>query len=173
MTLRKGVPYLAQAFAKVAHPAKSLTFVGAVNEELIEMLRRRKLWPEDAKVVGHMPQSELKTRMSRSHVMVLPSVEDGFGVVLSQAMACGCPVIGTENTGAPDVVTPGADGFIVPVRDADALTERLQFMADHPDERAAMGQRALTKVRGFSGWHTYGEEAMRIYTEAAQGKCAS
>ncbi len=165
MSLRKGIPYLTQAFGKLAHPSKSLTFVGAVSEELIDLLRRRKLWPEDARVVGHMPQTELKTLMSRSHVMVLPSVEDGFGVVLAQAMACACPVIGTDNTGAPDLVADGEDGFVVPIRDVDALADRLQHMADHPDERAAMGQKAMAKVQGLGGWHAYGENAMAIYAE--------
>ncbi len=97
--------------------------------------------------------------------MVLPSVEDGFGLVLAQAMACGCPVIGTENTGAAELVDDGCEGYIVPIRDVDVLAQRLQYMADHPDERAAMGRRALVKVKGLGGWHTYGEQAMAIFSE--------
>jgi glycosyltransferase involved in cell wall biosynthesis len=166
MSLRKGVQYLVQAFEKFDHPGKSLTFVGAVDDELIEMLRARKLWPEEARVLGHVPQSELKTLMSRSHVMVLPSVEEGLALVVAQAMACGCPVIATTNTGAEDILADGAEGFIVPIRDVDALAERLQHMADNPDERAAMGERALAKVQGLGGWHAYGENAMAVYKEA-------
>jgi starch synthase len=165
MSLRKGVPYLAQAFDKLEHPAKSLTFVGAPSAALIDILRRRKLWPESARVLGHVPQAELKTLMSRSHVMVLPSVEDGFGVVLMQAMACACPVIGTDNTGAPDLVSDGAEGYIVPICDVDALAERLQHLADHPDERAAMARKAIAKIRGLGGWRAYGDNAMAIYKE--------
>ena len=82
----------------------------------------------------------------------------------------GCPVIGSENTGAPDLVEDGADGFVVPIRHVDALAERLQFMADDPIERAAMGRSALAKAQGFGGWHAYGEKAMAIYEEAIAGK---
>ncbi len=173
MSLRKGVPYLLQAFEKLDLPGKSLTFVGAINQELIKMLRARKLWPEEARVLGHVPQVELKTLMSRSHVMVLPSVEEGLALVVAQAMACGCPVIATTNTGAEDILADGAEGFIVPIRDVDALAERLQRMADRPDERAAMGQRALAKVQGIGGWRTYGENAMAVYKEAVATDAAA
>lgn len=170
ISLRKGVQYLAQAFNKLEHPAKSLTFVGATSEKITELLQRRNLLSEHTRQLGHMPQTELKTLMSRSHVMVLPSVEDGFGVVLAQAMACGCPVIGAENTGAPDIVDDGVEGYIVPIRDVDALTARLQHMADHPDERAAMGEKALARVQGLGGWRSYGEKAMAIFNELAATK---
>jgi len=168
--LRKGVQYLVQAFEKVQHPAKSLTFVGAISPAVLEMLHQRKLWPEHARAIGPVPQAELKTLMSRSHVLALPSVEEGLALVLEQAMACGCPVIATTNTGAEDIIADGDEGFIVPIRDVDALAEKLQFMADHPHARAAMGRRALAKVQGFGGWHAYGENAMEIYREVAAKK---
>lgn len=166
MSLRKGVPYLAQAFQKLEHPAKRLTFAGGVAPDIIDMLRRRKLWPEDARVLGHVPQAELKTLMSRSHVMALPSVEEGLALVQAQAMACGCPVIHTPNTGGAEIIEDGVEGFCVPVRDVDALAARLQQMADDPDARAAMGRRALARMQGFGGWRVYGDNAMAIYEDA-------
>jgi len=165
MALRKGVQYLAQAFQRIKHPAKTLTFVGAPSAELIDLLRRRSLWPEEARVMGHVPQPELKKVMSQSHVMVLPSIEEGLALVQAQAMACACPVIGTPNSGAENLFSDGSEGYIVPIRDADALADRLQYLADHPEQRAQMGQKALTKVQGFGGWHAYGEKAMSILHE--------
>lgn len=168
MSLRKGVQYLVQAYQKISHPAKSLTFVGAPSQELITLLKMRGLWPTDARVLGHMPQTELKNVMSRSHVMVLPSIEEGLATVQAQAMACRCPVIGTFHTGADDLFSNADEGFIVPVRDVDALAERLQQLADHPEARAAMGQRALERVQGIGGWHDYGQKAMAIFEEVLQ-----
>ena len=167
MNLRKGVQYLAEAFQRIDHPAKTLSFVGAPSFELIALLRQRKLWPEDARVLGHVPQSQLKTVMSRSHVMVLPSVEEGLALVQAQAMACACPVIGTPNSGAEDLYSDGREGYIVPIRDADALAERLQHLADHPEQRAEMGEKALAKVQSFGGWQSYGDKAMTIYSALA------
>jgi starch synthase len=168
MSLRKGVQYLVQAYKKVAHPAKSLTFVGAPSPELIAMLDARGLWPSDTRVLGHIPQTELKNLMSRSHVMVLPSVEEGLAMVQAQAMACACPVIASRNTGGEDLFSDGKEGFIVSIRDADALAARLQQLADQPELRIAMGQRALERVQSMGGWRDYGQKAMTIYDGVLQ-----
>ncbi len=168
MSLQKGIQYLVQAYQKINHSNKSLTFVGAPSQELIQMLKIRNLWPEDAKVLGPVPQTELKNIMSRSHVLVLPSVQDGFGMVMAQAMACACPVIASRNTGGEDLFTDGNEGYIVPIRDVNALAERLQQLADKPEQRAAMGKRALARVQSLGGWHNYGENAMAIYAGVLQ-----
>lgn len=165
MSLRKGVQYLVQAYKKLNHPAKSLTFVGAPSQELIALLTSRGLWPSDARVLGPMPQTELKNLMSRSHVMVLPSIEEGLAMVQAQAMACGCPVVASRNTGGEDLFSDGHEGFIVPIRDADALATRLQQLADQPELRAAMGRRALARVQSLGGWRDYGQKAMVIYAD--------
>lgn len=168
MSLRKGIQYLVQAYKKIKHPKKSLTFVGAPSQELIKMLKTRNLWPEDTKVLGHVPQTELKNIMSRSSVLILPSIEDGFGMVMAQAMACGSPVIASQNTGAEDLFKDGEEGYIVPIRDVDVLTERLQQFADKPEHRVIMGKRALARVQAMGGWNNYGDKAMAIYTEVLQ-----
>jgi alpha-maltose-1-phosphate synthase len=120
MSPRKGVQYLVQAFQQIRHPAKTLSFVGAPSSEMVALLRQRNLWPEDALVLGPLPQQQLKAVMSRCHVMVLPSVEEGLALVQAQAMACACPVIGTWNSGAEDLFSDGQEGYIVPIRDVGA-----------------------------------------------------
>ena len=80
--------------------------------------------------VGTVPQTELKQWMSRSHVMVMPSLDEGIALVQGQALACGCPVIATTNSGASDLFTDGIEGFIVPIRDPDALRDRMQRLPD-------------------------------------------
>jgi alpha-maltose-1-phosphate synthase len=167
MSLQKGVQYLVQAYQKLQHPAKSLTFIGAPSEALMGVLKQRGLWSDDIKVLGHMPQAELKHVMSSSHVMVLPSIQDGFGMVMAQAMACGCPVIASCNTGGEDLFNDSDEGYIVPIRDVDALVNRLQALADDPQLRAGMGQRALARVKGLGGWSTYGQSALAVYSELA------
>ena len=165
MSLQKGVQYLVQAYQKIKHPAKSLTFVGSPSVSLIQALTMQGLWPEDAIVLGHMPQTELKQIMSRSNVLVLPSIQDGFGMVMAQAMACGCPVVASNHTGVEDLITDGLEGFIVPVRDVSALTDNLQQLADEPRLRDEMGNQALQKVQSIGGWGDYGDKAMKIYRE--------
>jgi len=165
MSLRKGVQYLVQAYKKVKHPKKSLTFVGAPSQSLMEMLSSKGLWPEDARVLGHIPQHELKNLMSRSHVLVLPSIEEGLAMVQAQAMACGCPVVASFNTGCEDLFADGVEGFAVPIRSVEALVDRMQLLADQPEARHLMAHRAIERVRSIGGWREYGDNACCIYSE--------
>jgi glycosyltransferase involved in cell wall biosynthesis len=155
ISLRKGIPYLLEAFARVRHPRKRLTLVGAVQEDMRELLGR--LPTEDVTFAGTLAQTELAARMAQSHVLALASVEEGLALVQGQAMACGCPVVAMVATGAEDLFTDGVEGFIVPDRDATALAERLQRLADEPELRARMGAAALARVQQLGGWDRYGE----------------
>lgn len=154
-TLQKGVPWLLQAFARVKHPHKRLRMVGAMRPEFLQLLPR--LPSENVEFLGPVPQIQLPDIMSSSHVMVLPSVQDGFGMVMAQAMACGCPVIGTCNTGAPDLVTEMENGFVVPIRSPEVIAEKLQLLADDPALQQRMSEAALRRVRQIGGWKEYGD----------------
>jgi len=96
--------------------------------------------------------------MSTSHLMVLPSIEEGLALVQGQALACGCPVLASTNTGGEDLFTDGVEGFIVPVRDVEALTDRMQRLADDPALQQRMNQAALLRVRTIGGWQEYGDK---------------
>lgn len=156
-SVRKGVADLLAAFAALRHPAKRLTFVGSVTDEIRNWLRGKHLDPA-VRFVGHLPQAQLKEEFSRAHVMVLPSIEEGLALVQAQALACGCPVIASEHTGARDLFEDGKEGFIVPVRKPGAIAERLQQLADDPRLRQRMGEAAMLTVReNLGGWSTYGD----------------
>lgn len=156
-SLRKGVIDLLHAYAKVRYPLKTLTLVGSFSSDFIKYLKKMNLLSDGIKMTGHLPQERLKEIMSRSHVMVLPSVEEGLAMVQAQAMACGCPVIATKNTGAQNLYVDQKEGFIVPIRRPDMIAEKLQYLADHPDIRKSMSLLALTKVRQMGGWTSYGD----------------
>ena len=153
--LRKGVPYLLEAFANLKYPRKTLWIAGYVQENLKAALKRLPL--ENVQFLGPIAQAEMVERMSRSHVLVLPSIEEGLALVQAEAMACGCPVIGSTNSGGDDLYTDGVEGFIVPIRDAKAIQERMQLLADDPNLRREMGAAALRRVHSVGGWGEYGE----------------
>lgn len=153
--LRKGVPYLLQAFAKLKHPRKKLRVAGYLQENLKIPLKRLPL--ENVEFLGPVNQLALVDLMSRSHVLVLPSIEEGLALVQAEAMACGCPVISSTNSGAEDLFHDGVEGFIVPIRDPEAILERLQRLADEPELRRNMGEAALRRVHIVGGWAEYGD----------------
>ena len=153
--LRKGVPYLLDAFARLRHPHKRLRIAGAVQEDIRSVLP--KLPMDHVEMLGSLPQPELAALMSRSHVLALPSIEEGLALVQAQAMACGCPVVCSTNTGGEDLFTDGVEGFIVPIRDPIALAGRLQQLADDPTLQRSMREAALRRVHSIGGWKEYGD----------------
>ena len=155
-SLRKGVPYLFQAFNKFRHPKKRLVFAGGISPEINRFFNRTPP-PANVKFLGHIPQHKLKNVISRSHVMVLPSIEEGLALVQAQALACGCPVIGTSHSGAEDLFFDGKEGFIVPIRDSKSIAEKLQLLADDPDLRVEMSIAATNRTAEMGGTTQYGE----------------
>ena len=164
VSLRKGVPYLLEAFAKLQHPAKRLRVAGAIRPDFEAVLAR--LPQENVEFLGSVPQDRMIELMSTSHVMVLPSIEEGLALVQGQAMACGCPVIASTNTGSEDLYTDGVEGFIVPIRDPAAMTQRMQQIADDPALRQRMSEASLSRVKSLGGWKDYGDQWERLVSEA-------
>ena len=156
VSLRKGVQYLVQAFANLRCERKRLRIIGAMGREMREVLARLPM--NNVAVLGSLPQRRLSEIMSSSHVLVLPSIEDGFGLVIGQALASGCPVIASENTGGPDMINDGTEGFIVPIRNPEVLADRLQCLADSPSLQASMREAGLARVSILGGWDSYGDK---------------
>ncbi|MGI4758015.1 MAG: glycosyltransferase family 4 protein [Janthinobacterium lividum] len=153
--LRKGIPYLLEAFASVDHPRKRLRIVGAKSGEIGPVLSRLPL--EHVEFLGSQPQERVAELMGESHLLVLPSIEEGLALVQGQALACGCPVLATTNTGAEDLFTDEREGFIVPIRDPVALRDRMQRIIDEPTLWERMRSAALLHVQTLGGWETYGD----------------
>jgi glycosyltransferase involved in cell wall biosynthesis len=158
--LAKGIQYLLQAFAELQVPNKHLTVIGGVVPEMRSVLKKLPL--DSVTFTGTIPQFQLKEWMSRSHVMVMPSLDDGFGMVMNQAMACGCPVIATTNTGAEDLFTEGVEGFVVPIRDPAALTDRMQRIGEDLGLQKRMSEASLARVHQLGGWQQYGDGWERL-----------
>lgn len=163
---RKGVPYLLDAFARFSHPKKQLRLIGQVQDQIKPYLEKAPL--DRVEILGAVPQAELTGIMSRSHVLVLPSIEEGLALVQGQAMACGCPIISSTNTGGSDLFTPGVEGFEVPVRSPEAIVKRLEQLAGDPALRETMSHAALTRVRSLNGWSEYAQNCLSLYRRLQQ-----
>ena len=158
ISLRKGIPYLLEAFARLRHPHKRLTLVGSVQDDIRQLLTRLPKEQCDVHRQRHSANRARGCRWRAATCATLASVEEGLALVQSQAMACGCPVIATTATGAENLFTDGVEGFIVPDRDTDALAARLQQLADDPALRERMSAAALERVKTLGGWDQYGEQ---------------
>jgi alpha-maltose-1-phosphate synthase len=154
VSLRKGVPYLLEAFQRFKHPRKRLRLAGPVDPVTRNVFSRFDL--TGVEVLGRQPQPKLAELMSSSHVMVLPSIEEGLALVQGQALACGCPLISSLHSGGEDLFTDGVEGYLVPIRSSEAILERLNQLADDPDLRQRMSEAAQQRVKTLGGWRDYG-----------------
>ena len=102
--------------------------------------------------------------MSHHDVVVLPSLHEGFGLVLGEAMAQGLVVISTANSAAPDLIDDGVDGFIIPIRSAEAIVEKLELLLREPAPLREMKQAARRKSMSRS-WETYRRTLVRLARE--------
>ena len=158
--LQKGVPDLLEAWARAGMRAVGrLVLLGWVEDEsarLVESYRSRCAFetPGFASDVG--------AAYAGASVAVLPSIQDGYPLVVLEAMASGRPVIVSENTGTKDAVREGVDGFVVPIRSPDAIAEKLAWCRDHPAELAEMGRAARARACEFP-WERSGSELVAAY----------
>jgi len=158
--VRKGIPWLLRAFASLAHLA-DLHLIGPVEDGMDEIFATE---PMTSVVVrGPVRGDRLPAEYAKADVFCLPSIEEGMGLVVLQAMASGLPVVISDQTGAKDVVSPGVDGLIVPARDVSALSEALESLLEDRERAEAMGQAARQKVASGYSWDDYGTRVVAAY----------
>lgn len=156
--LRKGIPYLLQAFQKLG-TSFELHLVGPQDAEMDSVARS---YPEHIQLHGTLRGASLEARFQDADIFCLPSLEEGLSLALLQAMAAGLPVVATPETGAEDVVTEGQEGFLVPARDAERLASALLGLSSR-ERRVAMGTAARARVASAFSWSDYGDRAIAAY----------
>lgn len=164
ITFRKGIPYLLQAFYELRLPDAELWLVGTVNPEVEPFLK--KYQSPQILLKGKQPQNQLRWFYSQCSVFCIASIEEGLAMVQLQAMACGLPVIHTTNTGGSDIVQDGVEGFCIPIRDAEAIKEKILFFYEDPDKTEEMGRNALEKAKTSLSWDNYGDKMIMAYQYA-------
>jgi glycosyltransferase involved in cell wall biosynthesis len=149
---RKGLSYLLKAVEMLGDGVE-LTFVGRkAADDCV---------PLNAATAKHrwrpsLPHAEVLEEMKRHDVLLFPSLFEGFGLVILEAMSQGLPVITTSHTAGPDVIRDGVDGFIVPIRSPEEMARRLDQLASDPALLAAMKVAAWERARQFT-WESYRE----------------
>ncbi len=161
ISIRKGIQYLLQAFYELNLPNAQLWLVGTLAPEIESFLN--KYQSKNIILKGKYPQNQLRFLYSQCSVFCLASIEDGFGMVIPQAMACGLPIIHTTNTGGEDIVREGIDGFCISIRDVNALKDKITFLFENQDEREKMGANALKRARQSLSWEQYGKKMINAY----------
>lgn len=130
LSLRKGTPYLLEAFGLILKkiPNARLVLNRAVSDNVAPIFARFSDLPIDWQPPLSHPQ--LADKLRASDLLILPSLEDGFARTVTEGLASGLPVITTANNGSSDMIVPGKNGEIVPIRDPGAIADAVFKWAD-------------------------------------------
>ncbi|HKW26524.1 MAG TPA: glycosyltransferase [Terriglobales bacterium] len=163
--LSKGITYVLQAWNLLGLPLAELVLVGPIQPDIKPFLKRYA--GSTVTLMGALSPREVVNQYRAASVFIHPSPNEGLGLVLLEAMACGVPVIATDRSGAEDCVTHGKDGLVVPARRVNELAEAIWWCFQHRHELPAMGKAARQKIeQRFTRAH-YEERQIGVYRSLA------
>ena len=153
-SLRKSVITLLKALEKLSRKDWRVDFYGGVAGEAKQDFDS---YAGETPLFFHGPvsQQQLAEQMREASILVLPSLEEGFGLVVTQALSCGTPCIVSDAVGAKDLIKNRDNGSVFPVKDSEALCQELIFWADQP-----------MRVAGNFSWNSPAGTLVRL-SEAA------
>ncbi len=154
---RKGILYLLEAWRQLDWRNAELWLVGRIDPLCGSLLKGWQEFPT-VRMVGHMPDPV--SLYQNADVFAFPTIEEGSALVTYEALACGLPVITTPNAGS--VVRDGREGFLVPIRDVDALADQLERLRADGQLRKEMKLAARQRAASFT-WENYEDTLAKIY----------
>lgn len=160
--LRKGSPYVFEAAKRLGRSAE-IRMAGTAD--IPE--RARAMLTDTLTLIPPVPRAQVPELYAWADVFLLPSICEGSATVVYEALAAGLPVIATPNTGS--IVRDGIDGFIVPIRDPDAIADRIARLARDKALREEMSANASARSRDF----TLARYAERLFAALPQRSCGA
>jgi glycosyltransferase involved in cell wall biosynthesis len=158
---RKNISRLVEAFETVGQEWK-LTLAGAAGYGAGEIMERIERSPARQRiaVLGYVSQLELAAWYKRSMIFAFPSLDEGFGMPVLEAMAAGTPVITSDRSALPEVA--GGAALLVNPEDVDALVEALRNLTGSEDLRQDLARRGICRAQFFT-WEKAVRETWQIY----------
>ncbi len=163
--VRKGIYYLLKAFTEADIPDSELVLIGGTGDRWSRNMLRDFMNqnPRIRQKVVEVTQVPAEETYGQASVVVHSSLEDGYGLVIPQALACGRPVIATRQSGASELIQDGVHGFTFERRDTGTLRDRLRMLASDKNLRESMARRAPEAVSGLD-YPGFAAELIKFYT---------
>ncbi len=174
----KGLDYLVASAPQIVqkHPDIKFVIVGPVSyystniltpyyQELRKKIESRQL-SEYFLFAGAVDEKDLIGFYSACEVFVLPSLSEGFGMVLVEAMSYGKPVIGSRIDGIVDVINDGKDGYLIRPAQPEEIASKINYLLERPVERKRMSNTAKKHVKEMFDWDILVVRIMEIYLDA-------
>ena len=154
LSQRKGLSYLLEAVDSLNHQLE-LSVIG--NGNALELIQDKL---PGVNYLGTMPHAQVLEQMRKHDVLVFPSLFEGFGMVITEAMSQGMVVIASEHTALADIADE-TSSILVPIRDSKAIQAALQDLIENPDKVEKLGRAALHKAKQYQ-WQDYENQLVKV-----------
>ncbi|GBC59734.1 glycosyl transferase group 1 [Desulfonema ishimotonii] len=161
----KGLYYLLQSVAEMAEKRDiRLIVIGTPKKDggVVRLIRKLGIGAH-VRFTGRVSDTEFVRQYAKASLAVVPSVYEGFGLPVGEAMACGVPVVSTTGGALPEVV--GDAGVLVPPADPGALTQAITGLLDNPERAAEMGRAGYERVQKHFTWEMAARKTVDAYRE--------
>jgi glycosyltransferase involved in cell wall biosynthesis len=156
-----------QAFAEIyeKHPSATLKIVGQGGQkEQLQSLCKELGIDLAVTFLGQIENKAVLDEMAKSTFFVLPSVNEGFGIVYTEAMAAGCIAVGTQGEGIADLIVDGVNGFLVPADTTQAIVGAVETCLDDHDLAQKIAQQGCRDARALT-WEQNGKNYIAVMEE--------
>ncbi|NTV31263.1 glycosyltransferase [candidate division WWE3 bacterium] len=162
---RKNIPLLLDAYALIKNdcPEYRLVLAGPYDKTVVDMVAERQL-ESSVELIGLQTQEQLVLLYQKAAFFVLSSRQEGFGIVLAEAMAAGLPVISTKSGGPEDVVVDGQTGYLVD-HEINSLAEKMKALATDASKRELFGKNSLERVRSLYSYDAVEAQLEDIFAD--------
>jgi glycosyltransferase involved in cell wall biosynthesis len=156
LSQRKGARYLLGALAALPKGSAKLVLYtrAAVDRDLL-----RGFESVDIEIKGGLSDAQLAADLKQCDMVALPSIAEGFGLVILEAMACGVPVLCTTSTGGADFIAHRQNGLLIAPGSTDAIEQEFVWALEHRDALFQMGQAARHEAEK----HTWAEYRRKFF----------
>ena len=164
LSQRKGARYLLAALASLPKGAAKLIIYtrASVDRDLI-----RGFEGVDVEIRGGLSDAALASDMKQCDLIALPSIAEGFGLVILEAMACGVPVLCTTSTGGADFIHHRQNGLLIEPGSAEAIRQELDWALTRRDALFQIGQAARVEAEKHT-WAEYRHKFFAAYVASTQ-----
>lgn len=158
---QKGLPYLLEGIQQLIDEGKKVELLAVSRdvEKLSQMVRERDL-TENVRVVPPMPRGELFEEFRDQDVFVLPSIFEGYGLVIVEALANGLPVLATPLTAATDLGVHDKCGFVIPAKSSSAIASSIRRLIESPELHTDFSEQAIVSTAQLD-WESYAKAAAK------------
>jgi len=153
----KGQEYLIKALDILRDKDIKIVFAGMIKEKdyydyLVEIVKSKAL-SQNISFVGFLEGEDLINAYKKADLFVMPTLKEGLGMVLLEAMAWGLPIIASNVGGIPEIIENGVDGLLVSSASPKELAEALKKLMENKESREYLGANALKKYNQMPSWN--------------------